>query len=234
MIGVIASMQSELAFTEDCTLKKTTQHANFKYNEYDYEGIHLVCSVCGTGKVSAAVCTQLMIEYFNPSLIINIGTAGSISKEVHNKDIIIAIDSVQHDFDISPFGWQKGELPELGIISLPCDERFLSAAEQIDKMGYRIHFGRILSGDKVIVDQNVKTELTDAFGGLCAEMEGAAVGQVCAMNNIPYAIIRGISDGDSDDQKNEFISNIENVAEINGHVLLATLKIYSEDCKTCL
>ncbi|MFA0815846.1 MAG: 5'-methylthioadenosine/adenosylhomocysteine nucleosidase [Anaerofustis sp.] len=230
MIGVIASMQSEMAFEKECEKKGTERHASFEYERYDYNGIELVCAVCGTGKVSAAVCTQLMIEYFHPSLIINIGTAGSIAKEIHNKDVIIAIDSVQHDFDISPFGWEKGELPELGVISLPCDEGFLQASKQIPSMGYRIHYGRILSGDQVVVDQNVKTKLTDCFGGLCAEMEGAAVGQVCAMNQVAYAIIRGISDGDSEDQQNEFLSNIESVAEINGHVLLASLKEYENTC----
>lgn len=226
MIGVNASMKSEMSFTEKCKYIKSEKHGIFEFELYDYKGISIICSVCGTGKVSAAVCTQLMIEYFHPEIIINIGTAGSLTEEIRNKDVIVAIDSVQHDFDISPFGWEKGELPELGLVSLKCDEKFLDAVKKIGDIGHTIHFGRILSGDQVVVDRDVKLNLTSCFGGLCAEMEGAAVGQVCAMNNVPYAIIRGISDGDDEDQKNEFFSNIESVSEINGRVLLAALEEY--------
>jgi adenosylhomocysteine nucleosidase len=230
MIGVIASMESEFAFWEHCTFLGEKQHGVFTYKRYDYEEIELVCSVCGTGKVSAAVCTQLMIEDYHPSLIVNIGTAGSLGGEVHNKDVIVAEDSIQHDFDVSPFGWKRGELPELGTICLPCDRSFVESAKRIDTMGHTVHFGRILSGDRVVVDNDTKSDLLSAFGGLCVEMEGAAIGQVCTMNNVPYAIIRGISDGDDEDQKTEFFSNIESVSEINGAVLLATLKEYEQAC----
>ena len=226
MIGINASMKSEMSFTEKCKHINSEKHGIFEFELYDYKGISIICSVCGTGKVSAAVCTQLMIEYYSPEIIINIGTAGSLIEEIRNKDVIVAIDSVQHDFDISPFGWEKGELPELGLVSLKCDEKFLDAVKKIGDIGHTIHFGRILSGDQVVVDQDVKFNLTSCFGGLCAEMEGAAVGQACAMNNVPYAIIRGISDGDDEDQKNEFFSNIESVSEINGRVLLAALEEY--------
>lgn len=228
MIGILASMRSELAFTDLCKLVQSEKHGCFTFETYQYDSILLVCAVCGTGKVSAAVCTQLMIEYYHPRLIVNIGTAGSLTNEVHSKDIVVAVDSIQHDFDISPFGWQKGELPELKIIDIKCDEKFVACAKKIYTEGHTVHFGRILSGDMVVTDREVKNRLTSLFGGLCAEMEGAAVGQVCCMNQIPYGIIRGISDGDDENQHKEFLSNIESVAEINGKFLLGVLKKYTK------
>lgn len=229
MIGILASMRSELAFTEFCEFIQSERHACFEFETYNYEGIEIVSAICGTGKVSAAVCTQLMIEYFHPELIINIGTAGSLFCDIHNKDIVVATDSIQHDFDVSPFGWQRGELPELKLIDIKCDEKFVQCAKNVSFGTHPIHFGRILSGDMVVIDREVKLRLTDLFGGLCAEMEGAAVGQVCAMNAIPYGIIRGISDGDDDDQHAEFLSNIESVGDINGRYLLSVLKEYANN-----
>ena len=226
MIGICASMQEELAFVKELKIIGEDAHECFRFTRYEYQGETLVCGVCGTGKASAAAFTQSMIVHYRPSLIVNIGTAGSLGGNVRCKDVVVAADSVQHDFDLSDFGYQKGELAELKTIALSCDEDFFHAAKDAAPEGIRVHYGRILTGDRVVADEDTRRRLTSLFGGLCAEMEGAAVGQVCAMNNVPYGIIRGISDGEEADQLAEFRKNTGTVAELNGRVLLAALARY--------
>lgn len=226
MIGISASMKAELAFTENLPLIKAEKHACFEFSVYEYEGEKLAVAVCGTGKVSAAALAQTMILAYEPELIINIGTAGSVNADVKRKDVVVATDTVQHDYDASPFGYKKGELCELKRVELTCDEDFLKCAQDNRNQAYRVHFGRIVSGDIVVTDDEVKQKILTQFGGLCAEMEGAAFGQIAAMNGIGYAVIRGISDDEDSDRHESFRSSLGSVAQINGDFLLKVLKDY--------
>ena len=227
MIAVSASMRDELSFCDSLNLIRKEHHGSFDFEIFDFEGTELIVSVCGIGKVNAAAMAQTLILIYRPDLIINIGTAGSINNVVKRKDIIIATETVQHDYNLQPFGFTRGKLVELGLIAIPCDEKFIMIAKKYVSE-YRAHFGRILSGDQVVADNDLIKEITDLFGGLSADMESAAFGQVCAMSGVAYAIIRGISDDGDDDRLSDFIANIGTVSETNGKLLLSILHDYLE------
>ena len=102
-----------------------------------------------------------------------------------------------HDVHAEVFGYQSGEIPQLGIVQFPADETLRKlAVEGIRKAApdVQVFEGRILSGDAFIADHQKKMELREQFHGDCTEMEGTAIAQVCWLNQIPFVIIRAISD----------------------------------------
>jgi adenosylhomocysteine nucleosidase len=226
MIALLASMAQELSVLSGLEKTGTRRVGCFEFGLYTLAGHEACAAVVGTGKCSAAAAAQAAILAFSPSLVINIGTAGSVDAAVRSKDAIIATETIQHDFDISAFGYQRGELPELHAIALASDAAFLAAARQADLSGFRVHFGRMLTGDVIVTGQYVVEHNLDEFAALSADMESGAIGQVCAMNGVALAAVRSISDEGDEDRGAQFTKNIGDVAEINGAVLLRILAAY--------
>ncbi len=226
MILVLASMLEELQFIEKCELKKTEVLGPFTYNMYDYKGKEIACSACGTGKVSAALCAQIAITQYKPSFILNMGTSGRVDKSLRMNDVVVSLDVVQHDFDTSAFGYKKGELTELKMVEMPCDPHFIETAKSTLKDFSNIHFGRIVSGDMVVVSEEKIEEIYNEFGGMCCEMEAGGVAQCALMNNIPFGFVKGISDGEEEveNRKGEFWDNLEKVAESTAEVVFKIIE----------
>ena len=112
-------------------------------------------------------------------------------------DIVVSTDVLQHDMDVRVFGYPLGEIPQLGTLSFPADERMASLAKSVcEKVNteVKVFSGRIVSGDQFICDKEVKDKLVENFHPLCTEMEGAAIGQAAYLNEIPFVILRAISD----------------------------------------
>ena len=228
MIIILASMKPELEFIEKYNHTGTDKLGVFTYERYSHNGIDFACSACGTGKVTAAMCAQVGIEKYKPTLVLNTGTSGKISKSVKSKDIIVATDTVQYDYDLTPFGYKKGELAELKTVEMLCDEKFVNIAKQVAKDYTNVHFGRVCTADMVVVDEEKIEEISTEFGGLCCEMEAGAIAQCATMYNVPFAFIKGISDGDEEveNREEEFRSNIEATAKSNAELIFKILEQY--------
>ncbi len=227
IIGINASMLDEIHFAKVNEPVKRETHGSFEFLTYEISGHTLIVSVCGTGKVSAAANTQTLLLMYKPDLMMNMGTAGAASFEVKNKDIVVATSAVQHDFDVSAFGYGKNELCELKKVYLECDTHFVETAKKIiERDNLRAPFGVVCPRVHLILTREQRRELIDSFNGYAGEMEGGAVGEVCALNNVPYALLKGISDGDSEGENanEEFRSNIGSVAEILSDLLLKMLE----------
>lgn len=151
----------------------------------------------GVGKVNAARTTQLLIDKYKPDYIINTGVAGGIDPDLQIGDIVIAESLVQHDFDITAFGHEKGYITKIGN-KICTDENFMQILEKsITKQKestYKIKKGIIASGDIFCTEVSMKNKIYNKFNAQCVEMEGAAVAQVCYLCNIPFIVIRSISD----------------------------------------
>ncbi|MDF2949821.1 MAG: 5-methylthioadenosine/S-adenosylhomocysteine nucleosidase, partial [Sedimentibacter sp.] len=151
---------------------------------------------CGVGKVHAAVCAQTMILKYKPDAIINTGVAGSLNSDLDIADLVISDNVVQHDMDTSGIGDPVGLISGLNIINIPCPKELVGkikkSADTIE--GTNVKVGTIASGDQFICNQDRKEYIVKHFDALCAEMEGAAIGHVCFLNNIDFCIIRSISD----------------------------------------
>ncbi len=149
---------------------------------------------CGVGKVNAAALTQTTLSRGVTRLIFT-GVAGALEPGLTVSDIVVSSDAVQHDVDASAFGYALGEVPGEPF-AWRADEVLqraaLQAAEGLE--GVRTVSGRILSGDQFIASAEKVAWLRETFQGACAEMEGAAVAQVCAKWGVPFVIVRSVSD----------------------------------------
>ena len=162
-------------------------------------GKEVVVAQCGIGKVFAALCAQTMILRYGVEEILNTGVAGTLSEQVGLLDIAVSTAVVQHDMDTSPLGDPVGLISGINVVeipaSLPLTERIRQAAQSL---GMRCVPGVIASGDQFIGDREKKAYIRDTFGAIACEMEGAAIGQVCYVNRVPFAVIRAISDNADD------------------------------------
>lgn len=202
MIGIIGAMDIEVAgFKNHMTDIKVEKHAFFEFAKGVLHGKDIVVVMCGIGKVSASICTQLMIDKYNPDVIINTGVAGAIADGLSIGDIAISEYVVQHDVDTTIFGDPKGYITNLNLTKIPVKEKIYLALEESAKQfeDTKVLRGIIASGDQFISTPYQKNQIKDEFDAIAAEMEGGAVGHVCYANGVDFGVIRAISDNASGD-----------------------------------
>ena len=159
------------------------------------------------GKVNAGMCANTLINDYGCVGIINTGVAGSLDPRLNIGDIVVSTDAVQHDFNVEAIGFAKGEIPYTGLYAFPADEKVRSLAVEATKKtipNVNVYEGRVCSGDQFISTVEQKEKIRNDFGGMCCEMEGAAIAQACYLNNTPYVVIRAISDKSDASQAAEF------------------------------
>ena len=158
-------------------------------------GKRVAVAQCGIGKVFAALCAEIMILKYSPSLIVNTGVGGAIADGLETGDTVIATSLVQHDMDTSPIGDPKGLVSGINKIFFDTDPRaseiLLSAAE---KLGLRAFPGIVATGDRFIASVEDKSAIRSDFDASACEMEGCAIAHVAFVNATPVAVIRAISD----------------------------------------
>lgn len=210
-IGIIGAMQEEI----DTLIKmlenveiKSISHLKFYIGTYN--NIQVMVVRCGVGKVNAAMCTQILIDNFDPDFVINIGVAGAVSDEVNIGDIVLSTYLVEHDFDCTAFGYEKGVIPRLESSKFFADDQLLKLAEQSKNILSDINFfnGVIVSGDVFVSSRTMKDDLYIRYGAMCTEMEGASIAHVCYLNLKPFLVIRSVSDkadGNAPVNFNEFV-----------------------------
>lgn len=165
----------------------------------------------GVGKVNSARVAQIITDKFDLSFIINIGSAGGLNEGLNIGDIVLGQALVQHDFDVTAFGREKGFIPETGKF-FESDKNLLQKCKNIKIDNQKIVVGTIASGDMFLTDSTLKEKIKQDFNATCVEMEGAAIAQVCALNKIPFIVIRSISD----------IPNGKNEIDFNEYLELAS------------
>ena len=198
MIGIICALRIEVdglkALMEDAVV---TEKAGLQFYSGTIYGKDVALLECGRGKVNAAVGTQIMIDLFHPDVIINSGVAGSLVKNLLIGDIVISSDCVEHDINCTALEEPKGQIWFTGEkrIDIPADKAVCDKlAACCDSLGATVTVGRIASGDLFVVYRRQRELIAMEFNALCCEMEGGAVGHVCYMNKVPFAILRSISD----------------------------------------
>lgn len=196
-IGIIGAMDEEVSILlQDIKLEKTISKAQMVFNFGEVYNHKVVIVKCGIGKVNAAICTQILIDDFGVDHVINIGVAGGIGADVVPGDVVIATSLIQHDMDVTAFGSRIGQIPRMDCFDFKCDEKLLNlaidSAKEIDNIN--IHQGIIVSGDQFIDSIDKVEWFSEEFNAKACEMEGASIAQVCYLNNVPFVIIRSISD----------------------------------------
>lgn len=213
MIGIITAMDEET--NEVKKVMENLEH--FKIYDIDMykgsiSGKDCVLAKCGVGKVNAARTTQLLIEKNDVDCVINVGSAGALNPELDYGDIVISNKCIQHDFDITAFGHEKGYITDLGKY-FDADEKLVEKCDNILKNmlkdEYKTVIGTVASGDQFQNDRNNKKEIYNEFNADCVEMEGAAVAQTCKLCDVPFIVIRSITDKSNENEHVDFYEYLQ-------------------------
>lgn len=198
VIGIIGAMDVEVNTLKDAAkITKTTEACGMEFCEGKIGGKNVVIVKCGMGKVNSGVCANTLINDYGCTKIINTGVAGSLDNKIDIGDIVVSTDAVQHDFNATYLGFKRGEVPYTGLYAFSADNAMRAAAvKAVKECAPEIHVfeGRVCSGDQFISTAEQRDTITTNFGGLCCDMEGGAIAQVCYLNNVPFVIICAISD----------------------------------------
>ena len=201
MIGIIGAMDTEInELKVSIKEMKTEIISNIEFYSGKINNKDVVVAKCGIGKVFAAVCTEAMILNYHPEKIIHIGIAGALSNELGVKDVAIANSVVQYDVDQTAFDMPLGFIQGPDIVNIPCDKKIVAQIENSAKnLNINYKTGVIASGDKFISNNMDKEKIIKNFGAIAVDMEGAATGQVCYVNDVDFCVVRAMSDGGDDD-----------------------------------
>lgn len=206
-VGIIGAMEEEVkGLRSKMVISDTLDKAGCNFTHGTLNGVNIVLLLCGIGKVAAAVGTTILIDQFNPDVVINTGSAGGLSKDLDVGDIIISDSVMYHDVDVTLFGYKYGQLPKMPEAFIP-DKKLIESAQKASTRVKDIHIrsGLIITGDSFIhtkeAVKNIKSKLPKMEA---TEMEAASIAQVCHMFSKPFLIIRSISDVPGKKSKQSF------------------------------
>ena len=207
-IAIIAAMQEEVDVIEELMSNiEIMKIYNLEILSGKINEKEVLLVKCGVGKVNSARTTQILIDRFDIEYIINVGVAGSLNDELDIGDIVIGKGLVQHDFDITAFGHEKGYINQYVGKYLESTTNLINKCEKIineDFKEIKTKIGTIATGDIFCNSKDLKEEIAKEFKADCIEMEGAAIAQVCKLCNTPFIVIRSISDKANSSKEMEF------------------------------
>ncbi len=222
-IGIIGAMDCEvdgLKAKIENMQTETISNNTFCYGKI--LGKDVVVAKCGEGKVNSSVTTQTMILKYNPDIIINTGVAGGLHPDLGIMDIALAQKVCHHDSDTTPIGMPKGYVFGLDTVYIDTDAEITNKIEESAKRvsKSKILKGIIASGDQFIATNEQRERIIKDFNAIATEMEGACIGQVCAMNKKKFAVLRSISDGANSDSTMDFPTFAKKAADVTIEILL--------------
>ncbi len=202
----------------------TTIYAKNKYYEGTYNGQEVVVAYSKIGKVFAALTATILIEKFGCEQLLFSGVAGAISDDLKIGDLIIADGLCQHDLDITAFGHPHGYVPE-GEVCIASDSYLRQIAKRVaQRKSISLKEGVIATGDQFVADPERKAWIGKTFNADALEMEGASVAVVCDAFNVPFFILRAISDSADMDANFDFDAFLESSAKTSADFILSMVE----------
>src|SRR5690625_3139884 len=195
-IGIIGAMDEEIEYIQHImTDKNNIEIANVLFIEGKIGSQQVVLLKSGIGKVNAAMATTILMERFAPSYVINTGSAGGFTNHLKVGDIVIANEVVHHDVDVTAFNYTYGQVPNLPPTFL-ADETLMNKVKiTLDTLSIPYQIGLLGTGDSFMSEEQRIASVKSMFPAMiAAEMEGAAIAQVCYQCETPVIIIRALSD----------------------------------------
>ena len=223
-IAIMGAMVEEITpLLEKLGTYKTIEYAGNKYYEASYKGVDLVIAYSKIGKVFSTLTATIMIEKFGAEKLLFSGVAGGINPALKIGDLIAATKLCQHDVDITAFGHPSGFIPE-GELFTQSDAGLLEVAKSVaDEMGKELLEGTIATGDQFVASEEKKEWISKTFQADALEMEGASVAVVCAALDVPFFILRAISDTADMDAGFNFDKFLESSAQESATFVLKML-----------
>lgn len=197
-IGIIGAMDVEVTYLKNNLQNAQAQTiAGMEFAEGTFAGVPVVVVFCSVGKVNAGICVQILADCFGVTHVINTGVAGSLDAAINIGDLVVSTDAIYHDMDVQNFGYAPGQVPGFKVVAFPADPELralieTAAAEVAPEI--QVFPGRVASGDQFIRTAEAKQRIIDTFAARCCEMEGAAIAHACYLNDIPFVVVRAISD----------------------------------------
>ncbi|SDH85310.1 adenosylhomocysteine nucleosidase [Alteribacillus persepolensis] len=222
-VGIIGPMEVEIdILRSNMDIEKEHDIAGLTFYEGTLKDQNIVLVQSGIGKVNASVAAQALISEFNVDTLINSGVAGSIHPDVGLGDIVISTQTVHHDMDETAKGYEPGQIPDMDVLYFKADEELISLAEEgttglpdyVD-----VFTENVATGDQFIHSEEKSQWIRDTFDAYVVEMEGAAVGQIAYLNDIPYVVIRSASDDAGEEAADIQENFVEEAAQNSSHVI---------------
>ncbi|NIY83576.1 5'-methylthioadenosine/S-adenosylhomocysteine nucleosidase [Vibrio hepatarius] len=196
-IGIIGAMEQEVSILkqaiENC---QTVTKAGCTFFSGQLNGVDVVLLQSGIGKVAAAIGTTILLDEYQPDVVINTGSAGGFDSSLNLGDVVISTEVRHHDADVTAFGYEMGQMAQQPAAFL-ADEKLMNVAEQAleqmdDKHAVR---GLICTGDAFVCTAERQAFIRTHFPSVIAvEMEASAIAQTCHQFNVPFVVVRAISD----------------------------------------
>ncbi len=224
-LAIMGAMQEEieplLANFENINI---VEYANNKFYEVSYNGLEIVIAYSKIGKVFASLTASTMIEKFGCDILLFSGVAGGINPKLQIGDLIIADKLCQHDLDITAFGHPHGFVPE-GKVFVETSKVLRDLAIKVAKEnGLKVIVGTIATGDQFVHSTERKEFIENTFNADALEMEGASVAVVCDALNVPFFILRAISDSADMDAGFDFDEFLKSSAKNSADYLVKIIK----------
>lgn len=195
-IGVIVPMEEEIKLMKESLTDVTNESvAGVELTSGKYKNHEVYLAQSGIGKVQAGMTTTIINERYQPDFIVNTGSAGGIGEGLHIGDVVISEKMAYHDVDATGFGYKVGQLPQQELYFNANSDYVKAIAAAAKRTGLTSKTGLIVTGDQFVDSKEKIATIKKSFpDALAAEMEGAAVAQVCTQFNIPFVVIRSMSD----------------------------------------
>jgi len=231
--GIIGAMEPEVAILksklENC---ETTEYASFTFYEGTLEGNNVVIVQSGIGKVAAALATAFLIEKYSPDYIVNTGSAGGFEQSLKVGDIVISTEVRYHDVDVTAFGYEIGQLPANPPAYIPHQVLIEAAQEGIEALSstsetsIQTLLGLITTGDTFMTAEEDISKARKNFPTMAAvEMEGAAIAHTCHQLNVPFVVIRSMSDIAGKESPTSFEAYLETASVNSSQLVLNMLNV---------
>ncbi len=212
-IAIMGAMPEEIApLLEKVGDHTSESYAGNTYYQAHYAGHDLVIAYSKIGKVFSTLTATTLIEKYGCEKLLFSGVAGAINPELHIGDLIVADKLCQHDLDITAFGHPHGFVPE-GSVFVESDKALNAIAVDVAKeLGLKLLTGTIATGDQFIHDKAKNEWIGETFKADALEMEGGSVAVVCNALEVPFFILRAISDAADMDASFSFDEFLETAA----------------------
>ena len=236
-IGIIGAMEvevqtlaSSMTGADGTGVAKSIKSAHLSFYDGMLSGIRAVVVKSGVGKVNAALCAARLISEFGVTHIVNTGIAGAAASSLGVFDVVVSTDAMYHDVDATLFGYKPCEIPQMDAYCFPADKNLISAAEKAfaktdAAKKYRLLKGRVASGDQFIANGEKKRRIKELCDPACIEMEGAAIAHTCYLSDVPFVIIRAMSDAADDNGGEAIAFNEKAAAEESAAIVIEMMKL---------
>jgi len=220
---MMSALQGEIEFmVAQMTGVRAISGLQREFYTGDIEGKEAVVVGSGVGKVRAAACTQYLIDRFNVRSLIVFGLAGALNTNLSVGDIVVSRETAMHDYHIAG----EGVAEDIRLHPIAADQDLVALAMRAASMsGTPGHLGLVLTGDEAIADAGRRFALRQRFGGDCVDMESAAAALVCCMNDVPFVVVRGISDLADEHAHRQFETAFARVSQRSTEVVLQMVRL---------